>query len=148
MLGAISLMARYVGPGDTSIFPVLAPLIILGLPLFDTSSVIIIRLRQGRPIFKGDQMHLSHRLVRMGMSTRQAVFFNFLMAFAIAANALLIIGSRVLHSFVAVVQVVALVAMVSILMATQNRRAQVPGNGPFRAEDSGEKEGAGLVAHP
>jgi UDP-GlcNAc:undecaprenyl-phosphate GlcNAc-1-phosphate transferase len=145
MLGAISLMARYVGPADTSIFPVLAPLIILGLPLFDTASVIVIRLRDGRPVFKGDRMHLSHRLVRMGMSTLQAVLFNFLMAFTIAANALLIISSRALHSLVAVVQVVALMAMVSILMAMRNRNGAEGVNGTLKALDGAGKEEAELV---
>lgn len=127
MIGAISLMARYVDPTDANIFPVLAPLIILGLPLFDTFSVIAIRLLDGRPVYVGDQMHLSHRLVRMGMSKRQAVLFNFLMAFTIATNALLIINSRVVHSVVAVFEVMALVAMVSILMTTSIRAAN--GNG-------------------
>jgi UDP-GlcNAc:undecaprenyl-phosphate GlcNAc-1-phosphate transferase len=123
MLGAISLMARYVDPSDASIFPVLAPVIILGLPLFDTLSVIVIRLREGRPIYVGDQMHLSHRLVRMGMSKRQAVFFNYLMAFTISINALLMINSRIVHSVIALFQVGALAAMVSILMSTQPRAA-------------------------
>ena len=123
MLGAISLMARYVDPRDASIFPVLAPLMILGLPLFDTLSVIIIRMRDGRPVYVGDQMHLSHRLVRMGMSNRQAVNFNFLMTFTISINALLMINSRVVHSVIALFQVSALAAMVSILMSTRTRNA-------------------------
>jgi UDP-GlcNAc:undecaprenyl-phosphate GlcNAc-1-phosphate transferase len=119
LLGAVSVMAHYVDPTDKSLFPIVAPVIILGLPLFDTFSVIIIRLRDKRPVFQGDQMHLSHRLVRIGMTRRQAVLFNYLMAFAIAANALLILDSRLLHSVVAVLQVLSLVAMVSILMTTR-----------------------------
>jgi UDP-GlcNAc:undecaprenyl-phosphate GlcNAc-1-phosphate transferase len=119
MLGAISLMARYVDPSDASIFPVLAPIIILGLPLFDTVSVIVIRLWERRPIYVGDQMHLSHRLVRMGMSKKQAVLFNYLMAFTISINALLMINSRIVHSVIAVFEVGALAAMVSILMSTR-----------------------------
>ncbi len=121
LLGSLSLVARYVDPGEGSLFPVVAPLIILGLPIFDTLSVIIIRVRDGRPVFQGDQMHLSHRLVRIGMTMRQAVCFNYLMAFTIAANALLILRSPLLHSILAVIQVAALVAMVSILMVTQVR---------------------------
>jgi hypothetical protein len=61
----------------------------------------------------------------MGMSKRQAVYFNFLMAFTIAANALQMINSRLVHSVIAVFQVCALAAMVSILMATRARN----GNG-------------------
>jgi UDP-GlcNAc:undecaprenyl-phosphate GlcNAc-1-phosphate transferase len=125
LLGAISLMAHYVDPQDADIFPVIAPLMILGLPLFDTFSVIAIRLGEGRPIYRGDQMHLSHRLVRMGMTKRQAVYFNFLMAFTIAANALQMINSAMVHSIMAVFQVCALATMVTILMVTKTRN----GNG-------------------
>lgn len=130
LLGALSLMSRYLEPGDTSIFPILAPLIILGLPLFDTVSVIIIRVRERRPIFQGDQVHLSHRLVRIGMTKQQAVLFNFLMAFTIASNALLLINNRIMHTLVAMVQVAALVAMVSILMTTQGRHYGSANNVP------------------
>jgi UDP-GlcNAc:undecaprenyl-phosphate GlcNAc-1-phosphate transferase len=142
LLGALSLVAHYVDPLDGSLFPILAPVIILGLPLFDTMSVIVIRLRQGRPVFRGDQMHLSHRLVRMGMSMRQAVYFNYLMAFTIAANALLVLNSRLLHSLVAVVQVAALVAMVSILMTTRARNGSGEG-----AANASRDESDILAAH-
>ena len=72
-------------------------------------------------------MHLSHRLVRIGMTKSQAVYFNYLMAFSISSTALFMINSRLLHSFLAIVLVGALVAMVSILMSTQVRSAN--GNG-------------------
>ncbi len=136
VLGAVSIMARYVDATDLSLFPVLSPLMILGLPIFDTFSVIIIRIQQNRPIFLGDQMHLSHRLVRMGMTRRQAVFFNYLMAFTIAVNALLIINSRLVQSLVASFQVIALVALVSILMTTQVSAS----NGKAGPEDGGGAE--------
>lgn len=129
LLGAISLMARYVDPEDAWLFPVLAPVIILGLPLFDTFSVIFIRLREGRPLLKGDQMHLSHRLVKMGMTRRQAVYFNYLISLAIGINALLMVDSRILHSVVVTLQVLALVAIVTILMA-----ARQPSPDPDRSD--------------
>jgi UDP-GlcNAc:undecaprenyl-phosphate/decaprenyl-phosphate GlcNAc-1-phosphate transferase len=122
LLGAITLMARYVDADSSYLLPVLAPLMILGLPIFDTFSVIVIRMRRHRSIFVGDQMHLSHRLVRMGMTPRQAVGFHYLMAFTFAVNSLLMINSRILHSLVALFQVAALAAMVSILMTTVTRR--------------------------
>ena len=58
---------------------------------------------------------------RSNMTFRQAVCFNYLLAFAIASNALLMINSRLLHSFIAVVQVLALIAMVTVLMSTRAR---------------------------
>lgn len=49
------------------------PLIVLGLPLFDTSFAIFRRLIKGQPIMKPDRSHLHHKLVDAGFSQRQAV---------------------------------------------------------------------------
>ncbi|HLF93768.1 MAG TPA: MraY family glycosyltransferase, partial [Planctomycetota bacterium] len=49
------------------------PIAVLAVPLFDTASVIVIRLLRRRPIFEGDTNHLAHRLTRLGMSRRLAV---------------------------------------------------------------------------
>ena len=45
----------------------LVPVIVLGLPIFDTSLVVLSRLRHGRGIFQGGRDHVSHRLVRIGL---------------------------------------------------------------------------------
>jgi UDP-GlcNAc:undecaprenyl-phosphate/decaprenyl-phosphate GlcNAc-1-phosphate transferase len=57
----------------TSFPPLLAPLIILAIPLYDFCSVVLIRLRQGRSPFVGDLQHFSHRLVKHGLSRSSAV---------------------------------------------------------------------------
>ena len=54
-------------------YGVFMPLIVLAVPLYDFCSVTIIRLRAGRSPFVGDLNHLSHRLVRRGLSKRDAV---------------------------------------------------------------------------
>lgn len=51
----------------------LAPLVILAVPLYDFCSVCVIRLSQGRSPFVGDLQHFSHRLVGHGLSRRAAV---------------------------------------------------------------------------
>ena len=61
----------YEGKGLTH--ALLMPLILLGVPLFDTASVIIIRLKNHKPVMVGDTNHLSHRLVRQGFTRHQAV---------------------------------------------------------------------------
>ena len=55
------------------LYTYLVPLAVLAVPLFDTLGVVIIRLRNGKPIFEGDTNHLAHRLVALGMSRRRAV---------------------------------------------------------------------------
>lgn len=54
-------------------YGVLMPLLVLAVPLYDFTSVCIIRLRAGRSPFVGDLNHLSHRLHRLGLSRRDAV---------------------------------------------------------------------------
>lgn len=57
----------------TSSLPLLTPLIILAIPLYDFCSVCFLRIRQGRSPFVGDLQHFSHRLVKHGLSRRSAV---------------------------------------------------------------------------
>ena len=54
-------------------YGVFMPLVVLAIPLYDFTTVTVIRLSQGRSPFVGDQQHFSHRLVRRGLSTRGAV---------------------------------------------------------------------------
>jgi UDP-GlcNAc:undecaprenyl-phosphate GlcNAc-1-phosphate transferase len=67
--------------------PVVAPLIILGVPLFDTASVMLIRWRRGLPLMKGDRNHFSHRLEALGFSRRDAVLFIWLVTLAAGLGA-------------------------------------------------------------
>jgi len=54
---------------------VLIPLIILAIPLLDLAYVVLLRWRLGQPFYQGDTNHLSHRLVRRGLSRTTAVLF-------------------------------------------------------------------------
>ena len=57
----------------TAWYGVLMPLVLLAVPLYDFTSVVIIRTLQGRSPFVGDQQHFSHRLVARGLSPRNAI---------------------------------------------------------------------------
>lgn len=59
---------------------VLIPLLVLAVPLVDLASVVVIRLRAGKPFYVGDTNHLSHRLVRRGMTPAMAVLVILLLA--------------------------------------------------------------------
>lgn len=60
----------------------LVPVVILGLPLLDTSLVTAMRVRAGRPISLGGKDHCSHRLVALGYTQRQAVWLHYAAATA------------------------------------------------------------------
>ena len=49
------------------------PILVLGLPLFDTLFAMTRRVANGRPIGEGDRGHIHHRLVDMGLSHRMSV---------------------------------------------------------------------------
>ncbi|GAB4320161.1 MAG: MraY family glycosyltransferase [Candidatus Sumerlaeia bacterium] len=87
MLAALSVLSTYYERGAPTPFPVLIPLMVMGVPIFDTASVLWIRLRLGRPLFVGDTNHFSHRLVALGMSRRGAVVFIYLVTFVVGLNA-------------------------------------------------------------
>ena len=69
---------------------VLAPLLVMAVPLYDMTSVILIRLREGRSPFKADRRHFSHRLVARGLTPPQAVWTIDLVTLAGGLGALLL----------------------------------------------------------
>jgi UDP-GlcNAc:undecaprenyl-phosphate/decaprenyl-phosphate GlcNAc-1-phosphate transferase len=66
---------------------VLSPLLVLAVPLIDLAQVVLARTLRGKPFWIGDTNHLSHRLVRAGLSRSQAVLTLGLAAAAIGAIA-------------------------------------------------------------
>lgn len=58
----------------SSWYAVFMPLIVLAIPLYDFTTVLILRLRQGKNPLVGDLQHVSHRLVQRGLSRRGAVY--------------------------------------------------------------------------
>ncbi|MEZ6192935.1 MAG: hypothetical protein R3C45_16810 [Phycisphaerales bacterium] len=52
------------------------PLMVMAIPLYDLTSVTLIRLSCGQSPLKGDHNHFSHRLVRQGLSQRRACWWS------------------------------------------------------------------------
>ncbi len=74
VLATLGLMASYKEAG-TTIATLVLPLLILAVPILDTTLVTTLRLRSGRSVTQGGRDHTSHRLVYRGLSERRAVFF-------------------------------------------------------------------------
>ena len=64
------------------------PLLVLAVPILDTSFVFARRLKYGRPLYEADRTHLHHRFVSIGFSQRRAVVY-FYAWFATLAGAAL-----------------------------------------------------------
>jgi UDP-GlcNAc:undecaprenyl-phosphate GlcNAc-1-phosphate transferase len=72
----------------------LLPLLILGVPIFDTTFAILRRSLQGKPIFAPDRGHLHHRLLGAGLSHRRAVLLIYGMSALLGGFALHLAGAR------------------------------------------------------
>jgi UDP-GlcNAc:undecaprenyl-phosphate GlcNAc-1-phosphate transferase len=60
------------------------------IPLFDLVWVVLLRLHTGQPFYVGDNNHLSHRLVRRGLSPVQSVLVIWLTALMLGAVSFLL----------------------------------------------------------
>jgi len=69
MAAGLSALLSHERPADPLL---LAPLLVLLVPAYDLCSVVLIRLCRRLPPWRGDHNHLSHRLVRLGLSRRGA----------------------------------------------------------------------------
>lgn len=49
------------------------PILLMAVPIFDTTLIVFSRLRRGQPVFKGARDHTYHRLVALGMNPNRAV---------------------------------------------------------------------------
>ncbi|MHB9140167.1 MAG: MraY family glycosyltransferase, partial [Victivallaceae bacterium] len=85
-------------------FPILIPLFILAIPLFDAFSVVAIRLYHHKPIYVGDHNHLSHRFVKMGLNRKRAVQMVHLMTLIIGLSVLPLLWGDHKTAIVIVVQ--------------------------------------------
>jgi UDP-GlcNAc:undecaprenyl-phosphate GlcNAc-1-phosphate transferase len=85
-LAVLGLASSWTVAG-TTVATVLLPLLVLAIPILDTTLVTIVRLVEGRPVTQGGKDHTSHRLVYYGLSEAKAVALLSLIALALGATA-------------------------------------------------------------
>lgn len=76
------------------------PLLVLGLPLFDTIFAILRRVRSGKSITKGDRGHLHHKLIDMGLSQRQSVVVMYTASAALGLCAIVLADRGALSAII------------------------------------------------
>ncbi len=118
LLAAISASVTYYAPGKAATWlPVLLPLFILALPLFDAMAVVAIRTRMGKPFWIGDHNHISHRFMKMGMTRKQAVDCVHLLAVILGLSVWPLLWADELTAVVLVLQALFLLLLISLLQA-------------------------------
>jgi UDP-GlcNAc:undecaprenyl-phosphate GlcNAc-1-phosphate transferase len=86
-LAALGLTASWKVAG-TTVATLLLPVLVLAVPILDTTLVTVVRLLDGRPVYQGGRDHTSHRLVYHGLSERRAVVLLAVISAALGATSL------------------------------------------------------------
>ncbi len=121
LLGTLTVAGTYY-EGEGHFAAAVMPVLILGVPLFDTASVLWVRWRAGRPLFEGDTNHFSHRLQRLGMSVRQAVLTIYLLGLILGGAATLLGEVDDAGALVILLLGVGVIALIVLLEHAAGRR--------------------------
>jgi UDP-GlcNAc:undecaprenyl-phosphate/decaprenyl-phosphate GlcNAc-1-phosphate transferase len=120
-MATITLLETYVSKASSSLFPVLMPVLVLAVPIVDTVTVVIIRSLERRPIYVGDQRHISHRLVALGFSRPSAVLVIYLVTLCLGLGAVSLVDATPFQSGLILLQAVVFVSLLLLLMFAPGR---------------------------
>ncbi len=99
MLAAVGLKLRF--PAHSAFLTWMVPVMALGLPILDTTLVFISRLRRGvNPLTTPGKDHLSHRLVAMGFTPKEAVLILYVVAEAFGLLAVMLTLADVREGYI------------------------------------------------
>ena len=113
LLGAISLMAI---ARSTMFVSLMIPIIVAGVPVVDTASAIVRRLRGHRPIDEADKGHIHHRLLETGYSQRATVIIMWTWSALLSVCAVLMMSFAGAPRYAVMVVVIVLTAVIIIKM--------------------------------
>jgi len=99
LLAVLCIHLRF--PDNVNFVTWMVPVFIMGLPILDTTLVIISRIRRGvNPLTTAGKDHLSHRIVRRGYSEMEAVLVLYLLGGAFGMAGLFITGATIQEGYV------------------------------------------------
>jgi len=98
-LAAAGIKLRF--PDNVAFVTWMVPVLVLAMPIFDTTLVFVSRLRRGlNPLTHPGKDHVSHRLVSAGMTHREAVLTLYLVSCALGVLAMYVTQASMVESYV------------------------------------------------
>ncbi len=112
LLAAMGIQLRF--PDNSNFVTWMVPIFLFGLPIFDMTLVVVSRLRRGLSPNTAGRDHTSHRLVRLGFSSREAVLILYLFCGVLGMMALYITQASIVEGYLVggIAAVLALAALV------------------------------------
>jgi UDP-GlcNAc:undecaprenyl-phosphate/decaprenyl-phosphate GlcNAc-1-phosphate transferase len=119
LLAVLGLQLRF--PANVNFVTWMAPVFILGLPIFDTTLVVVSRLRRGLSPNTPGKDHISHRLVDLGFSQREAVLILYLVTGVFGMVGVFITRATLLEGY-AIGAVTAVLGLYAIIWLERQRQ--------------------------
>jgi UDP-GlcNAc:undecaprenyl-phosphate GlcNAc-1-phosphate transferase len=114
---ASTALVNVSGGRSRSFLPVLAvPILVLFIPIFDTTFVTVLRKLSGRAASQGGRDHTSHRLVALGLSERRAVWMLYGFAALSGVVAILVQRARLDVSLAAIAGFTILLTLLGVYL--------------------------------
>jgi UDP-GlcNAc:undecaprenyl-phosphate GlcNAc-1-phosphate transferase len=114
---------------STLVIALLIPVLILAVPIYDTASAIIRRIRAKVYIFEADDAHIHHKLLEAGLSHREAVMAIYFVCLLLSAGALIVTFMNLVESLIllSIILAVALVGAYKIRESINLRATEEKG---------------------
>lgn len=139
MLGALSMIGKYTEGHSVSL---LTPVLILGMPIFDTLFVMYIRFLRGLPIFLGSPDHMAIRLRHWGLSVTQVVVISYLGAALLGGIGLLVMAVPQNLAVMLSGATIACLALAAVALTRLNVSGGAPGLNSEAASRPADRSGA------
>jgi UDP-GlcNAc:undecaprenyl-phosphate/decaprenyl-phosphate GlcNAc-1-phosphate transferase len=118
-IGILSLLGLY---KSVTLFSFIVPIIILGVPIFDTTYAIIRRVVNKKPIGAPDKSHLHHRILAIGLSHRNTVLVIYALGILFSVAAVVFDTSTLWGSLLIVFGLLLLFQIIAELIGLVNER--------------------------
>lgn len=117
---ALAVLSVQGGFKSYAVISFAVPVLIFGLPIFDTAFAMLRRMLTGRSPMSPDRGHIHHRLVDMGFSQKQSVFILYAMSGVLGLTAVVLAESGAMRALLLLIGVLIVIFTGSLF--TKNRR--------------------------
>lgn len=124
-ISVLTIAGTYTGNGHDHV-TLFAPLCVLAVPIYDSLTVVTLRIIQGKSPFQADKQHFSHRLVTLGLRPTQAVLLIYLVTFTTGLSGVLLYALPASATPLALAQVVCILGVIALLEIAAHRRPGRP----------------------
>ena len=107
---------------------IISPILILGVPIFDTLFAMVRRFLKGQPMLKPDGAHIHHRLLKRGLSQRQAVLLLYTITSVLCIIAVTIVDADIWKLILLIISIVIFI-LLGILSVVKSKEKVEENNG-------------------